>query len=176
MEEKITILNEIKDEMMNRVIIIHKDGSMDVVASLKTESSYYHIKYFKKYLSENYLDDELLQNYSKKATEPSTLIFLLLKNKGDIVITETTKDLEENRHGIFYIPDVVSTKQYEKLENLKETHFNKFEEFLVYAKFYLNEFQMIDNEVYEHMTPPNFSILDQNLCVEDNKVIWQMVF
>jgi len=38
MEEKITILNEIKDEMMNRVIIIHKDGSMDVVASLKTES------------------------------------------------------------------------------------------------------------------------------------------
>lgn len=171
MEEKIVILNELKEDMMNRVIVLHTDGSMDVVASSKEENSYYHIKYFQKYLSERYLDDNILQDYSKKATEPSTLIYLFLKNKGDIVITETTKDLEEKRYGIFYLPDVVTSKQLEKIELLKESYLKKFEEFLVYAKFYLNEFHMIDNEIYEHMTPPNFSVLDFNLCVEDKKVL-----
>ena len=171
MGEKIFITDEIKKDMMNRIIIIHRDGSMDVVSSPKDMASYYHIKYFQKYLSEKYLDDETLQRYAAQASEPSTLIYLFLKSKGDFVFTETTKDLEEQQYGIIYLPDTVSDEQVKKIESLKRNHFDKFDELLVYAGFYLNEYSMIDNRVYEHMTPPNYGILDKNLCIEENKIL-----
>jgi len=169
MGEKIFITDEIKKDMMNRIIIIHRDGSMDVVSSPKDMASYYHIKYFQKYLSEKYLDDETIQRYAAKASEPSTLIFLFLKSKGDFVFTETTKDLEEQQYGIVYLPDTVSSEQVEKIEQLKREHLDKFDELLVYAEFYLNEFSMIDNRVYEHITPPNYKLLDDHFCIEENK-------
>lgn len=171
MENEIVIQNEIVEGMKNRVIIIHENGEIDVVASLKEKGSYYHIKYFQKYLEKRYSDDQMLQMYSKKATEPSTLIYLLLKNKRDVIFTETTKDAEEKRYGILYLPDTISKNQKEKIEIFENSFFKHFEEFLLYGQFYLNEFQMVDCHVYEHIIPPTYDLLDANLFIEDYKQI-----
>lgn len=169
MENEILIENKLSENMSNRVVVIHEDGQLDVVASLKDKGTQYHIKYFQAYLEQRYLDDQTLQTYAKTATEPSTIIYLLLKNKGDIVFTETTSDTEENKYGILYLPDTISKEQKEKIEMFKNTHLKEFKELLLYGQFYLNEYKMVDCLVCGHIIPPNYDLLDTNLCLKEPK-------
>lgn len=153
----------------NRVIVIHSDGTYDVVSSSIYNESYYHIDYFKEYLKYNYLDDKDIQRFKETASQPSTLIYLMLKNHNDIIFTETTRDDEDSRYGIFYLPDLVSEEQKDMYDNLKKVYFSHFKELLLYCEFFINEYQMVDSKIYEHIIPPDFSKIEEHLKVGKQK-------
>ncbi len=163
----IEIHNDLQEEKNKRVLILHQNGEMDVVTSPIEEISYYHMLYFKEYLNSHYLDDELLQRYKDISSQPAIIIYWLLKKYGDVVFTETTKDGEEKRYGIIYFPDFVTREQVEKIEFLKENHLNKFTELLVQTGYYIDEYNMINNRVYEEVVVPNFSKLDEYIVIEE---------
>ena len=53
----------------------------------------------------------------------------------------------------------------------KNTHLKEFKELLLYGQFYLNEYKMVDCLVCEHIIPPNYDLLDTNLCLKEPKQI-----
>ncbi len=166
MDIQIELSHEISKEKNNRVVILHPNGEMDVIASPIREVSHYHMLYFKQYLNTYHLDDEVLQKYKNVSTQPGIIIYFLLKKYGDIIFTETTKDEEEKRYGILYFPDSVTEEQIEKMEEFKKNHFNHFSELLLQAEYYINDYNMIDNKIYEHIIVPDFTKLDELLIPE----------
>ncbi len=153
----------------NRVIIIHSDGTYDVVSSSLDDEAYYHIMYFKEYLKYNYLDDKDIQRFKETASQPATLIYLMLKNHNDLIFTDTTRYEEDAKYGIFYLPDYITEEQKDVYDQMKKVYFSHFNELLVNCDYYINEYQLVDCKVYEHVVPPDFAKLEEHLHVKRQK-------
>lgn len=162
---EIKVGNIINNNQRNKIIVIHEDGTFDVISSPKDQESYYHINYFKKYLDSMYLDDLDLQRYKDISTQPTTVIYLLLKNHNDIIFADTTRDEEENMYGMFYLPDSISEDQLDAYKGLKRIYFSHYKEVVVCSEMYLNDYQIVESKVYEHVVAPDFSKLEEHMHV-----------
>lgn len=163
----IEVHNDLREDKNNRVLILHQNGEVDVITSPIGEVSYYHMLYFKEYLNKKYLEDEVLQKYKDVSSQPAIIIYFLLKKYGDVIFTETTKDGELKRYGIIYFPDFMTREQVEKIESLKDNYLNGFTELLVQAGYYIDEYNMINNRVYEQVVVPNYQKLDEQMIIEE---------
>ena len=118
------------DESKNQRIFIFRPEEtvqpLNIIASKNKNESYIHGIYIKKFLEQEYLDDEAIQNVKDKIIYSARSIISYLVNRhGNLIFAETTKDGSKRRDGIFFVPAELTQKQYDCLKE----NFSYFENF-----------------------------------------------
>ena len=118
------------DETKNQRVFIFRSEEtakpLNIITSENKNESYIHGVYIKKFLEQEYLDDEAIQNVKDKIIYSARSIITYLVNRhGSLIFAETTKDGSKRRNCIFFVPTELSQKQYDCLKE----NFSYFENF-----------------------------------------------
>lgn len=162
LDPKVIVNNYIDRNINNRIIIINKDGSMHVIADISgaLKDDFRHMRYFKKYFENYYLEDSNLQKFSKNLNGYSAILYLLAKQYGNILIIDTSRSCEKNEYGCIQLPDFVTKEQRETFNELLISYLYKFNEFMIFSHPILID-GIPDNEYYYKLENKDFNkILD----------------
>ena len=125
----IEVIYDLDESKNQRIFIFRPEETvqpLNIIASKNKNESYIHGIYIKKFLEQEYLDDEAIQNVKDKIIYSARSIISYLVNRhGNLIFAETTKDGSKRRDGIFFVPTELSQKQYDCLKE----NFSYFENF-----------------------------------------------
>ena len=113
----IEVIYDLDESKNQRIFIFRPEETvqpLNIIASKNKNESYIHGIYIKKFLEQEYLDDEAIQNVKDKIIYSARSIISYLVNRhGNLIFAETTKDGSKRRDGIFFVPTELSQKQYD---------------------------------------------------------------
>lgn len=151
----------VSNENNNRLIVIHEDGTYDVVSSL---GDFSNIDCFKEYLNNYYLDDNNIRKCLSFSNE-DIIIYLMVNDHSDIILLEDR--LNEKRKGVLYLPNNISEDQEFVYKNLKQIYLSHFDLIVFKSDVSLNE--SIISSTSDEIIPPNFTKLDEKISVGKQK-------
>ena len=161
MEKKLDmVVNDYVDENYNnRIIMINRDGSMDVLADRSGYDSeeFRHMLYFINYFDSHYLNDKQLQSHGHSLNGFNVVMFLLTKLYGVITIVDTSSGKNRTQYGIVQLPDTITEEQKEKFLDLYNV-INKYSELLICAQPMLDD-NIPRNGVYKHLKNSEFNVV-----------------
>ena len=168
-EPNIIINNHINKNLNNRIIILKKDGSLDVLADTSgyDVDEFRHMRYFKKYFETHYLEDKNLQKFSKSMNGYAAVVYLLSEIYGNILIMDTSRGKEESKYASIQLPNKITEIQKEKFEIIRNEILNEFNEVVVFANPILID-GIPDNEIYTILENNEFDKIINYTEIDDN--------